>query len=206
MKRNKIEQSGRSMLEMLGVIAIVGILSIGGITGYNKAILRYKTNKQAEQLRTLFNVISIYKNELKLNDGSTGMFYLVPYLKNFNDLPDDMFIKNSNAQIQDIFGTKYSVYHHNTGYIGILTRLKNNNSDVAVCRNLYIIAKEFHDSISNIQIITDYTSHLSQVWGDKYCNKNNKCLINLKVNEVDSLCRVCMDSNNCILYIIWHTQ
>ena len=38
-------QSGRSMLEMLGVLAIVGVLSVGGIAGYSKAIEKFKVNK-----------------------------------------------------------------------------------------------------------------------------------------------------------------
>ena len=29
----KSEQSGRSMVEMLGVLAIIGVLSVGGIAG-----------------------------------------------------------------------------------------------------------------------------------------------------------------------------
>ncbi len=30
----KTDQSGRSMVEMLGVLAIIGVLSVGGISGY----------------------------------------------------------------------------------------------------------------------------------------------------------------------------
>ena len=32
------EQTGRSMVEMLGVLAIIGVLSVGGIAGYSKAM------------------------------------------------------------------------------------------------------------------------------------------------------------------------
>ena len=35
----KNEQSGRSMVEMLGVLAIIGVLSVGGIAGYSKVVL-----------------------------------------------------------------------------------------------------------------------------------------------------------------------
>ena len=45
MNKIKSEQSGRSMVEMLGVLAIVVVLSIGGIAGYSKAMAKYKTNK-----------------------------------------------------------------------------------------------------------------------------------------------------------------
>jgi len=37
MKINK-NQSGRSMVEMLGVLAIIGVLSVGGIAGYKMAM------------------------------------------------------------------------------------------------------------------------------------------------------------------------
>ncbi|MBQ9737973.1 MAG: hypothetical protein IJV75_00450, partial [Alphaproteobacteria bacterium] len=44
MHKNKILQSGRSMVEMLGTLAIMGILSIGGIAGYNYGINKYRAN------------------------------------------------------------------------------------------------------------------------------------------------------------------
>ena len=47
---NKIEQSGRSMIEMLGVLAIIGVLSVGGISGYSKAMAKFKLTKAQDQL------------------------------------------------------------------------------------------------------------------------------------------------------------
>ena len=38
-------QSGRSMVEMLGVLAIIGVLSVGGIAGYSKAMYKHKFNQ-----------------------------------------------------------------------------------------------------------------------------------------------------------------
>jgi len=58
---SKTTQSGRSMIEMLGVLAIIGVLSVGGIAGYSKAMMQYKINKTVDQVsqivgnvRTLF--------------------------------------------------------------------------------------------------------------------------------------------------------
>ncbi len=45
MKITKNNQNGRSMVEMLGVLAIIGVLSIGAIAGYSKAMFKYKMNK-----------------------------------------------------------------------------------------------------------------------------------------------------------------
>ena len=38
------KQFGRSMIEMLGVLAIIGVLSIGGLLGYRRAVTKYLTN------------------------------------------------------------------------------------------------------------------------------------------------------------------
>ena len=37
-------QSGRSMVEMLGVLAIIGVLSVGGIAGYTLSMRRHRAN------------------------------------------------------------------------------------------------------------------------------------------------------------------
>ena len=38
----KISQCGRSMVEMLGVLAIIGVLSVGAIAGYSSAMTKIK--------------------------------------------------------------------------------------------------------------------------------------------------------------------
>ena len=45
MKR-KVEQ-GRSMIEMLGVLAIIGILSVAGIRAYELALAKHRANETA---------------------------------------------------------------------------------------------------------------------------------------------------------------
>lgn len=41
----KIQESGRSMVEMLGVLAIIGVLSVGGIYGYTVAMRSNRINE-----------------------------------------------------------------------------------------------------------------------------------------------------------------
>ena len=57
----KNEQSGRSMVEMLGVLAIIGVLSVGGISGYSKAMAKYKLTKAQDQMAMiLINLRTAY--------------------------------------------------------------------------------------------------------------------------------------------------
>ncbi len=46
-------QDDRSMVEMLGVLAIIGVLSVGGIAGFNMAMLRYRTNELLDAINKL---------------------------------------------------------------------------------------------------------------------------------------------------------
>ena len=46
----KKSESGRSMVEMLGVLAIMGVLSVGGITGYRYAVNKARANDTIARL------------------------------------------------------------------------------------------------------------------------------------------------------------
>ena len=48
-KSGKGDESGRSMVEMLGVLAIMGVLAIGGIIGYRYAVDKYNANEIINQ-------------------------------------------------------------------------------------------------------------------------------------------------------------
>ena len=49
--RNKDSESGRSMVETLGVLAIMGVLAIGGIAGYRYAMDKYNANEILNEVR-----------------------------------------------------------------------------------------------------------------------------------------------------------
>ena len=50
------------MIEMLGVLAIVGVLSAGGIAGYSMAMQSYKTNQLIERIQLVSSrVRTVYK-------------------------------------------------------------------------------------------------------------------------------------------------
>ena len=46
----KKSQSGRSMVEMLGVLAIIGVLSVGGIAGYSLSMRRHRANQVVDYI------------------------------------------------------------------------------------------------------------------------------------------------------------
>jgi len=70
--RNLENENGRSMIEMLGVLAIIGVLSVGGIAGYSKAMTKYRINKTIEQ------VVQISQN-IRTFFAPQKDFYGLPY-------------------------------------------------------------------------------------------------------------------------------
>ncbi len=101
----RVSQFGRSMIEMLGVLAIIAVLSVGGLAGYSKAMEKFKHNKWLQQIETLsFSIQDLYKNQT--NYTNSGNNDIIPLLKSVGALPPDMLDKNNN----DILGNRVSAY------------------------------------------------------------------------------------------------
>jgi type II secretory pathway pseudopilin PulG len=62
--KQKKSQSGRSMIEMLGVLAIVGVLSVGALAGYSLAMANYKANQAVDEIKeAIFNTQELFEGK-----------------------------------------------------------------------------------------------------------------------------------------------
>ena len=113
-------QNGRSMVEVLGVLAIVGVLSVGGISGYHYAMNKYRANEVLDDvnMRMIDIAQQVYRNqaEIGLSDdwaltGKSG--YVMDIFQNSDSEPSimvekvpselcKMLLKHSSSN-QDIF-------------------------------------------------------------------------------------------------------
>ena len=118
----KSVQSGRSMIEMLGVLAIIGVLSVGGIAGYSKAMMKYRINKTIEQITLIAGNVRAFWGPQKNYDGvrcgcnASGCYGQssgdgCPIVKKAKIIPDEMLTLDADGKITsitDAFGN--SVY------------------------------------------------------------------------------------------------
>ena len=66
-------ESGRSMVEMLGVLAIIGVLSIGGIAGYTLSMRRYRANQVLDAVNKYSLIVYGACQQEIINNGLTAI-------------------------------------------------------------------------------------------------------------------------------------
>ena len=195
-----MKQIGRSMIEMLGVLAIIGVLTIGSITGYSRAMRRHLLNKQREQISYILSAIETHRDMLDISPNSTLPYHLKPIFETFGWIPEEM-IKNSNVFVYDVFRNQIMPYHHEAGFMGLEIKLANDNPHEQ-CVNLYQMSQQYHSFLWLTEVRKAANSYTNFYRGDKYCSGND-CLRDLTPAKISELCRVCDDAQSCNLYILW---
>ncbi len=217
----KINQTGRSMVEMLGVLAIIGVLSVGGISGYAKAMKKHKLNKHAESYNMLLsNALQISGSINKAVSGGTqNDLYYNEFIHKAGLLPDGITYKKEawniasytkNDQLTDIFGNKMSFYSRTSyGYsFGLFTGLANNEYSKDICFNIINIAREHASNI--IMVLREDATNGGSINSNESkrlysdCSQGT-CFQNVTAAFIDNMCKI-NDKNTknfYYFYILW---
>ena len=203
-------QSGRSMVEMLGVLAIIGVLSVGAIAGYSKAMMKYKLNQHAVAVNMLINNVLSIKDKLQHTDELT--FYGTLLYK-MNLLPDGIeYIRDNLLQDKWFKGDSW-VYYYNfqaprDHFGGIGFRVPPSAQGAEICRNIALAAKENAANLYYIAMQKEFSDTNKDVeyqgilYGDAYCTSSQNCLRYLDLNKIDNMCNHC-NEKGCVQYVIW---
>ena len=195
-----------------GVLAIIGVLSVGAIAGYSKAMMKYKLNKQAEQIGSILDSISVYTEELN-RDRNNMSYYMLPLLIKLGVIPQEMIHENGSSYIYDSFDNQILLYFGRelTGnFFGAAVYLSN--YDKYICRNLFNIAKYRSNFITYafIQKATEDSSAIQSTWfeGDSICVSQNNCLKNITIKQIDDTCTMCEEAltGTCRVMYLFNTQ
>lgn len=98
MQKMRYVSSGRSMVEMIGVLSIMAILSVGGLTGYTKMMSQYKINKSIEQITNMASRISAIGSQSSSYNGLSNQSAV-----KFNAIPSEVVIGNG-TNLKNPFG------------------------------------------------------------------------------------------------------
>lgn len=204
-----LNENGRSMIEMLGVLAIVGILSIGGISGFSKAMMKQKLNKQTEVFSLLFDSVDTYRDRLLRE--KLGSMDLVPVFRSMGEIPDGV-VWVGNA-LYDGFSNQIRINTNNCPSSGPCTEISLRyslikQSDFAICNNILQIAIAHSASLCALRTATSVedasvSDYGDRFWGDSYCSQNKKCIRDMSFSDIDEMCQVCVGKKTCSYIFLW---
>lgn len=213
MKLFYIEQKGRSMIEMLGVLAIVGILSVGAISGYSTAMRKYKINRLKDEYTQFIHDVLLYDNEWKKmarQNPDVKLFSIQNYVTQMNLLPK-LWILDKTGWIIDSMGGRFTLFvRQGTGKIDIDYQTKGKQKSNADAKDLCIamVYDVFRQMSANTYILTAYTEKYNddnentgmaslKWYGDDYCGGNRKCLSDLSLSDIITHCTSCAHNDTC---------
>ena len=134
-------ESGRSMIEMLGVLAIIGVLSVGGIAGYSKAMMKYRINKTIEQISLVSgNVRTFFAQQgnfdgLGISPTSNGLEDGFIIIQKAKLIPEEMY-EYENGKVNDI-SSPFGRF-----WISPRSKYKDKNDNKSFYISLYDIPQE----------------------------------------------------------------
>ena len=205
--KNDVCSAGRSMIEMLGVLAIVGVLSVGGIAGYSKAMTKFKVNKAVNDYSSIIFGLLDHMNELKKQQNDTGFvdlaysLNLVPnswkkqsshfLIDDFNNNVQLYNRKSLRGEVIDAFAFEIYFGQDSKGYF-------ENPEHQMFCREMMTtLAKSLHEVVYAAYLWRGKTSSANDfLFGTKHCSGSRKCLANVTLNQINQLCKSCTVDNS----------
>ena len=203
MQKAKSCELGRSMIEMLGVLAIIGVLSVGGIAGYSQAMEKFKINKTIEQYNYLIFGMLNYKKDIPKISKDTKLISLLNIAEATGLIPNTWKHWNSGG-IRDDLGNSLQTYATYDGRMVIGFEPSNYNKKSIthkLCTELFNnILIPLSEPIGFVFIGNGETTYATY-YGKTRCSSSTKCLIDVTLSDIKGACDFCADSKRCGIYL-----
>ena len=201
-------QKGRSMIEMLGVLSIIGVLSLVSISAYSQAMFKYQLNKYTEDYSTfLGNVISLFPEVRRQHGrGTSEYLHIESLFADTSMLPPSMNYDSERGAIYDLFKNKnrltYRLNGNQSEYCQFIYMQPSDDKisarDRAICRNIFLVAKENYDDIYSVRMYN--TGGNDTLFGGR-SNERGRRLKDAGLNEIDNTCNRCNSKTGCTITI-----
>ena len=206
---------------MLGVLAIIGVLSVGGIAGYSKAMTKFKVNKAVEEYNMLVAGLMEYEDNLFKNYTTYENRYLIDFVYQAKIVPET-WKKINNVSIEDSFGNRLVPYVGNSpagrtitidNYI--VTSSKNKNSEFAYQLCMALATQVAYPSImqsghgglfiTNNVLPNIYNNNYTAYTTSCYSNKIKvKCISEMTISDISRICKSCVSRTDCNVIMNWY--
>ena len=203
-------EKGRSMIEMLGVLAIIGVLSVGGIAGYSKAMEKFKLNKAIENYSMLtYGVLEHLDDFKKSQNVDINTLIALNILPEKWKHDDTYFIDDYNNMLKLFIRTSGNSSGENNEfimdiYLGGISQDENSSTIsqnfsekmcVELFQNLFL---PLHASAVHAEVYRSSGDFYSFA-GDRYCTSNRvghkKCMVDVTLEDLHKACNSCGKTN-----------
>ena len=199
----RARECGRSMIEMLGVLAIIAVLSVGGITGYSKAMEQYKLNKMANEYSFLIQGLMEHVEQLtKTSARNPGnMIGLADFAKAAEMVPATWKRRSSN-QFIDSIGNQVALFLRNGQFVIEASmggsaamndehKYMNESFSLRMCETyLRNVVQPLHAVVHHAFFIR-WQQGWTTLFGDRNCSAEGKCLRDLTPADINTICSSC---------------
>ena len=210
-------EKGRSMIEMLGVLAIIGVLSVGGIAGYSKAMEQFKINKIIDDYNAL--IFGLLEHRQSFQENTVGEPNLTDIVMALNLVPNS-WTKLNEMYLQDSYGNWVNMRYRqtSTGYssfdkegliidfnLGGLNiddagNRSSDNFNDKVCFEMFRnVIQPLHNTINGVIMV----GGAGVYYGDSWCRSKVSCLNNMALSEMKAVCNSCNKQNRCNVTVIF---
>lgn len=190
-------QQGRSMIEMLGVLAIIGVLSVGGIAGYSKAMEMWRINKTVGEYSMLVAGLVEHIDEFNNINKEGTQYPLVETVKAMNLVPETWSIV-SVQDLRDTLGNQVGIFTRSGHFQLEIIQGKGNGK--AAGKFCEAMLRNFAQPLSDVLYMVRFFRWQfpsSYYYGNAYCgDENTECLRDLKLTEINQICKSCIDDED----------
>ena len=204
-------EKGRSMIEMLGVLAIIAVLTVGGIAGYSKAMEKFKINKVIDDFNMLVMNILEHRDSFEKLGNTKTEYQLTDTIYAMNLVPAS-WKQLSSSYLEDSMGNWLNIYVRNNSsgsYKGIV--FDYNLGGLSVDEDGHNFSESFNNKLCfelfNTVIVPlhhvfkrgrIYPNDSYIYYGDAYCDGQiAPCLKDLTLSRIKEMCNSCSKTERC---------
>ena len=212
--RNDVCSVGRSMIEMLGVLAIIAILTVGGIAGYSKAMEKFKLNKAISEYSMLIFGMQDYIESIQKYTIDEPHIGAVQIAEAANLIPQAWEIQ-SNYGLLDVYGNRLQIYIDKSPrhliidfYLQGMTKAETNQYTQTfsgkLCMELFNnIIIPLNNTIYEAHIFRSKSGNGKNFSGKTSCSSNKTCIKDMTLNDVHNACNYCTAEDNCAIVLVF---
>ena len=197
---------GRSMIEMLGVLAIIAVLTVGGIAGYSKAMEKLQINRTINEYNSM--LVNVFENLDSFTSKNSWSSTII--VQALNIAPAGWKVEKTSHlnMMSDNTGNKIAWFPENDRQLRIIFRLGGGAAHQQnLCMSL--INDVFLPLRSVIGMLYFSSGGIYYYLGDNYCPENrkpwDKCMSYLNVNNISWQCANCAKSSvGCVLNVLFY--